>query len=558
MRMRSGKFALLFAILFAVSACGGGGGGAPKASGSASPGVVQGGTLRVAGDHIDSLNPFRATELDSYIAFGAIYPWLVVTDPVTQDYVGDFAESWEVSEDGKTWTFTTRTGGKWSDGQPLTAEDVAATFRMGMAKGSGMGGVVRHMTAAEAPDDATLVVTYDEPVGNVLSQLAQIPILPKHVWDPIFRKGVQALRSYQNDETPLVSAGPFTLTEYKQDQFVKFEANRDWYGEQDPIIDGFGMQFFQNDEAQIAALESDEVDLIEVLDPAGVDPLTSAGFEVIEVPGVEFHDVIFNSVPDNPNHPELRDPQLRLAMEHAVDRQRLAETAMFGHATPGWSIVAPATGKWFNEDIEMVPFDLEKASQILDEAGYVKGADGIRESPDGERLSYDVLADKDQPGINRVFEILSEDWREIGVEAKLKTMSYNALWDANQAPINEKTGVGEYLDFQIIIWDWVPVKDPDFILSVLLCDQYSIWSDTGYCDKDYDAMYDEQGVTVDTKERRDIVWQMQEKLYEEKPYIVLYYLNNLSAISPQWTGIVPSDQGPLAYRESLLGVHQVA
>lgn len=552
--------ALLALVVLIAAACGGG--TTTKGGSSGTPGaggIVQGGILRMAGDHIDNMNPYKATSQDAYTVFTYIYPELILFNETYDDFVGDFATSWEVSPDGKTWTFKTREGAKWSDGTPMTANDVVATLNMDMAPGSGATGVVSHMTKAEAPDDNTVVITYEKPVGNVLSQLQQVPIVPEHIWGPIFKKGgVTDLRNYQNTDTPIVGGGPFVVSEYREDEFVKFDVNPNWYGDK-PIIDGFGMQFFKNDEATIAALENDEIDLIEFLAPSGVDPLKAANIPVVNTPGVEFHDIIFNSNPKNPNNPELRDPQLRLAMEYAVDRQRLIDVAMFGFATPGSSIVPPVTGKWFNSELPVVPFDLDKANQVLDDAGYTMGSDGVRTSPEGERLSYEVMADKDQSGVNRVFEILKENWAKIGVEVRFKPLTYNQLWAANQEPMNAKTGVGEYLDFQIILWDWVPVVDPDFILSVLLCNQYSSWSDTGYCDPEYDRMYSDQGTTVDPKARKDLVWQMQEKLYAERPYIVMYYLDSLYAHSPKWDGFISSFQGPFNFmnRDSLMQAHQV-
>jgi peptide/nickel transport system substrate-binding protein len=349
-------------------------------------------------NHIDSLNPYRATSQDSFSIFQYVYPFLVVYNDTYDDFVGDFATSWETSADGKIWTFTTQSGTKWSDGTPLTAKDVAFTLQLDMAPGSGSGGVVKQMVKAEAPDDTTVVITYDQAVGNVLSQLQQIPIMPITVWQPLLDKGVKEVRDFQNTDTPIVAGGPFVLTDYKQDEFAKFAANPNWYG-QKPHIEGFGMQTFQNGEAEISALTNGEIDLIQSLEPAGVDPAKKSGLTVETVPGVEFHDIIFNSNPKNPNNPELRDPVLRTAMEYATDRQRMIDTAMLGLATPGSSIVPPVTGKWFNSQLDVVPFDLDKANQILDDAGYKMGSDGVRVAPNGNRLSYTVMADNSQPGV---------------------------------------------------------------------------------------------------------------------------------------------------------------
>jgi peptide/nickel transport system substrate-binding protein len=526
----------------------------------ASPGggtAIEGGILRVGGDHIDSLNPFRATSQDSYAVFENIYPVLVEYNDTYDELIPDFATSWKTSADGKTWTFTTRTDGKWSDGEPITAEDVAIDFTMYLLPGSGWGGTMKHITSVEAPDDHTVVINYDQAVGNVLAQLQQAYIIPPQVWEPVSKDGAKALRDFE-EPVPEVSGGPFVLSEYKQDEFVKFDVNPNWYGDK-PHIDGFGLQFFQNPEAAISALENGELDMINAVAPSGVDPLKGAGIMVDTSQGVQFDDIIFNSNPKNPNNTELRDVQLRTALEYATNRQRMIDVVMLGYATPGSSIVPPVTGKWFNSELDVLPYDLDKANQVLDDAGYTMGSDGVRVAPNGNRLSYTILGLSTQAGVNRLFDIIKDDWGKIGVQVKFKVMSYNQLWEANQAPINDKTGIGEYLDFQIIFWDWVPNPDPDFILSVLQCDEYSIWSDTAYCDKTYDQMYSDQATTVDEKARKDLVWKMQEKLYAEKPYTVLYYLDSIYAHSQDWDGFVGSPAGPFnsLNRSTLLGVHQV-
>jgi peptide/nickel transport system substrate-binding protein len=553
--------ALIAMLLLLASACATKTTTAPQASGSGGA-IKEGGILRMTGGAMDSLNPNRATASDSWSVFTYIYPLLVVYNDTYDDFEPDFAQSWEVSEDGLTWTFHTVPNAKWSDGEPLTAEDPAFILTLDMLPASGGGGVVKHMVSAEATDPNTLVVTYDTPVGNVLSQLNQVPIVPKHIWEPIAYPGgkpdVTAMRNFQNP-APIVSGRPFMLTEYREDEFARFELNPNWYG-QKPHIEGFGMQFYKTADAEINALQNDEVDLVTVVEPASVEPLkTMSNVTVVQSQGAEFHDLIFNSNPKKTTDKEIQDPQLRLALEYATDRQRMIDVAQMGFAQLGSSIVPPVTGKWFDAELPVVPYDLDKANQVLDDAGYEMGPDGVRVAKNGDPLSYVLYIQQGQPGAMRVFDILKEDWAKIGVEITPNVMPYNQLWDLNQSPFDPKTGDPLYLDFEIIMWDWVPMQDPDFILSVLQCDQYGIWSDTGYCNPTYDKMYSEQGTTVDPKERKDLVWQMQEMLYEQKPYIVLYYLDVLWAHSNKWEGLVTSPQGAFncLNRDSLLNAHMV-
>src|SRR5437867_6453312 len=175
------------ALALAATACSSGGTKAPSspgASGSSSGGgIKEGGTLRIGtNSRIDSLNPLVAFNQDAYTTFQYIYPILVQYDTKTLEFAPYFATSWDTSSDGKDWTFHTVPNAKWSDGQPLTANDVAWTINtiLKYAKGpaANSASYLAHVTGADAPDPSTVVVHYKAAVGNVLSQLEQMSILP--------------------------------------------------------------------------------------------------------------------------------------------------------------------------------------------------------------------------------------------------------------------------------------------------------------------------------------------------------------------------------------------
>ena len=137
-----------------------------------------------------------------------------------------------------------------------------------------------------------------------------------------------------------------------------------------------------------------------------------------------------------------------------------------------------------------------------------------------------------------LFEILKTSWAELGVNVTQKKLDSSAAFEAIIAPD------GKYLDFDMAIWDWVGYIDPDFMLSVVLCNQWGGWSDTAYCNKDYDKLYDEQGVALDPAKRKDIVWQMQDILNQDLPYIWVAQKQGIAAYSKQWGGLTaPFMQG---------------
>jgi len=522
--------ALVSATALAGTACSSGGG-------EDKPKILKGGTLRIGSSStIDSLNPFVGFQANSYLVWYNEYPFLATYD-TENNIVPSFAKSWDVSSDGLTWTFHLVADATWSDGQPLEANDVAFTFNTVVKYKDGPTSYwapnvtgLDHVTAVDA---ATVEFHYEEPVGAALAELLAAPILPAHIWSEFATGNGKAITTFDNlpqDGKPVVSGGPFILTEYKKDQITLMERNDSYWGPK-PYIDGFGIQIYGNEDAMVTALKNGDLDGIEGVPSTAIKTVQDAGFEIARSPGVFFYDFIINSNPKKPEHRELLDPQVREAFEYAIDRQQIIDVALNGYGTLGDSIVPPATGKWHNPNIQPLPFDLDQANQILDSVGFAKGPDGIRVA-DGHPMAYTVIIPSSQQAeLSRTFQIMQPDFQQIGVKLALKVLDPSAAFDAIGAP-NYK-----YLNFDLAMWDWIPYPDPGYILGVLLCNQFGSNSDTGYCDPTYDQMYAQEEQTVDPQQRLQIVYQMQQKIYEDRPYIVLNYPDIVDAYDGKhWTG----------------------
>ena len=517
-------------------------------------GAKAGGTFRLGtSSRIDSLNPYVAFNQDAYSTFEYIYPFLVQYDAANRNFAPDFARSWSTSKDGKTWTFKTVAGAKWSDGQPLTAADAAWTINTDVKYASGgaanAAGLIAHITRAEAPDTTTLLVHYSAPVGNVLGQLQQLALLPQHIWSKYTGHKGADLKTFPNN-APVVGAGPFNLVKFQKDQIALFQRNDSFYGKK-PQIDEFGLQMFSNDDALVTALKSHQLDGIEEVPATSMKTLRQSGFKVVDVPGVDHTDFIINSNPKKPKHRELLDPRVKTALDLAIDRAQIVRVVFLGAATPGNSIIPPSTGSWYDPAVKSTPFDPAKANRILDSLGYKKGSDGIRVA-NGQKMSYQVITPTDVSSVPRTFQIIQADFRKIGVQISQKALDSSAAFDAITAP------GGKYLNFDFSMWDWVALIDPDFMLSVVTCGQYNGWSDSGFCDTHYDALYSKQQLTPNQAKRRAIVYQMQRYLQAKKPYLWLANLDSVSAFAPNWAGIVDSPQGPFnsLSKVSLTSVHQ--
>lgn len=486
---------------------------------------------------IDSLNPFVSGSDYSSVAYQYVYPHLTEYDTNDLSLQPSFATKWETSPDGLTWTFETVKDAQWSDGQPLTAKDAAFTLNMIHQYQDGptgkLAGFMQNLTSAVADGDDKLVVTYAEPVSNVLAQMQQLPILPEHIWSQYATGDGKAITTFQND-APMVSGGPFLLKEYKKDQLALFDQNPKWWGDTKPQITGFGLQFFANSDAMVTALRTGQVDMIGESTPATTVPsLKDAGQEVGTTAGSGFYELIINTNPKKKNHHELLNPEVRKAFEYAMNRAEMVKTAWLGMATPGSTIVAPATG-WHDDSINGLPFDVVKANAILDGLGYTKGSDGIRVA-DGLPMTYDVIFPTEINGAgDRMFQTMQNDLRDVGVRLVMRKMDTDAATNAILGPD------GGYDEFDLAMWDWIPPVDPDFQLSVLTCAQWGNNNDSGYCNPAYDELYAAQAVARDRAERQKIINQMQRIAFDDRPYIVLVYQNVIEAHSPSWTGFLLS------------------
>jgi peptide/nickel transport system substrate-binding protein len=540
--MRRASFWLIVALAAALAAAGcGGGGGTAGETGKGEGKVVKGGILRIGtNNQIDSLNPFVAFNANAYIAFVMTYPLLVQYGPGFK-FEGDWAQSWETSEDGKTWTFKLKPG-KWSDGTPLTAEDAVFTcetdIKYADTTAASHAVFITHAQKCEAPDPQTFVLTYDQPVGNVLPQLQQWFVLPKHVWEPYVGSKGKDLKTFKpQGKLPVVSAGPFTITKYEKKGTTIFEKNPDWYGEE-AVVDAVGLQLFTNEDAMVTALRSGDLDYIDVVPSNAVKPLeTTKGIVVEKSAGFQINDFIFNANPKKKVNRELLDPKVKEAIAHAIDRQEIADVVYAGYAKPVASIIAPITGKWMNPNLKPEEFNIDLANEMLDSAGYTAGSDGIRRDKEGEKMSYEVITPTGLLGINRAFEIVQKGLEQIGIRVTQKAVDDTTAFELIGAPD------WKYEKFDMAMWDWVGYLDPDFMLSVVNCNQYGNWSDTGYCNPEYDKLYKEQGVTIDQEKRKEIVWEMQQILFDDRPYIQLVNLDLVTAKHANWADIQPELAG---------------
>lgn len=508
------------------------------------------GVLRVGSSFsCSSLNPYTTTQSSCLAALRLVYPSL--GQPSGTEILPDLATAWSSDDTGQEWTFDITPDARWSDGTPLTARDAAFTINMVLQHLAGptarRGRTIKSVEGAEAVNDTTLVVRFSKPTANPIGRLAQLIIVPQHIWEPLAEGDGTGITTYA-DSMP-VAGGPFTVAKFSPDEVLLLQKNPDYFGAPSEL-NGIGIQFFADSTSMVSALMNDQLDVVTPLPATSAEAVEKAGFNVANYPGLRFHSWLFNSSENQKGYPEIRDPLLREAFETAIDRDKIAQVAYLGYATPGDSLVPKVTGAWSNPNVTGVSFDLEKANALLDEAGYEMGPDGLRVA-NGHPMRYDVLIPSNVEGAEgmRALEIVTEDFQKIGVELVTVQSDNATIADAITGPDNT------FANATIAQWGWIPQMDPDFILSVVLCSQIGGLSETAYCNPDYDALYEQQAQEVDTAARQEIVWEMQEILARDRPYIVTVQHNNVEAYAPEWSGFIESPIGFLDYTSNQTFLH---
>ncbi len=326
-------------------------------------------TLRVAiTQGIDSFNPFLGVFSSSAEMFRAQYDTLVRYG--AEDYAPEpgLATEWENSEDGLTWTFTIRDDATFTDGEPVTADDLAFTYNLMMsdpAAAEANGSFVENYASVEAPDDTTLVITTTTPMPEATILANETPIVPEHVWSKVSDIG-----AFANDDFPLVGSGPFTVTEYRVDEFIRLEANADhWDG--GPKVDEVVFRYFKNSDAAVQALRKGDIDLLGDMTAPQFEALEGeADIELHEATGRRFTELTFNpgartvaGTPIGDGHPALADPDVRYALRHAIDLDTIVERVMNGYAEAGGGYIPPAFSQWSwqPDDETRTDFDLAEA-----------------------------------------------------------------------------------------------------------------------------------------------------------------------------------------------------
>lgn len=324
------------------------------------------------------------------------------------EIVGDFAKNYTVSDDGLVWTFDLHDDFKFSNGEPVTAEDVKFSYEM--LKEDGKHWDLDFIDKIEIPKENQIVFKLKEPRSTfAMSQLVEVPIVPKAHYN----------ENYKNNP---IGSGPYMVVEYKPDEQAIFEINPYYHGKK-PYFKKWTWVLLDENTA-LAALESGDMDMIyatpELADKevrgCKLFDIESNDVRGLSMPYVK-KGVIDNSPDGYPVGNDITsDPIIRKALNVGMNRQKVVDTVLNGHGKPAYS-VTDGTSFWNPESV-IEDNKPEEAKKMLDEAGWIVGADGIREK-DGVRAEFDLYyPTKDALRTNVAVEASSQA-KELGIHINL-------------------------------------------------------------------------------------------------------------------------------------------
>jgi len=463
------------------------------------------------------LNPIIANDSASGTINDQIFNGLVKYDKDIK-LVGDLAERWDVSPDGRTITFHLRKGVEWHDGAPFTAEDCLFTYQrlMDPKVATPYGSSYMDVAKAEAVNKHTFRVTYKEPFSPALESWS-MGVIPKHLLEG------KDLNTDSFNRKP-VGTGPYKLKEWIAGQKIVLVANERYF-EGRPNIDQYLYRIIPDSSTMFQELLSGGVDMM------GLNPLQflrksetrriRENYRKFRYPANAFTYMGYNL-----KNPLFADKKVRQALAYAIDRQSIIDGVLMG-------IGQPCTGpfsyvSWaYNPKVKPYPYDPVLAKRMLEEAGWkdVNG-DGILEK-DGRPFHFTILTNQGNGERIRACEIIQQNFKKAGIDAKIRVME----WQAFLEQIDKHT-------FDAIILGWSMSRDPDL---------YDIWHSSktkkgeynfiGYSNPEVDRLLVQGRRVFGVAERKKIYYRIHEILADEQPYAFLYVPDATPIVHKRFKGI---------------------
>ncbi len=455
-------------------------------------------------------------------------------------------KSWQTSADGLHDKVVLRDDLVWSDGKPITANDVAFSYRVIMDPRVPVPAVrngTDQMKGVHAYDDRTLVFFHKEPLATNVWNI-NFPILPRHVYastwekDPTLKDSPEHVRL---EEKP-VCGGPYELVERKRGQEIVLRRRASWSTvrgkkvREEPFFKEVRFRIVEDPNTALLALKAGELDEMVLTPEQWTTQATKEDFYERNTKATDT-EWVSCSFAWNITSPFFADRRVRRAMSYAFDHDRMLEKICFGLYAPCAGNFPPDAWMASKKRLEPYKQDLDKAEALLDESGWVDhDNDGIRDKEIGGKLvpfEFTIVTNQ-QPLRIALCTLLKENLEQIGVIANVRPVEFTALMDLMQKR-----------NFQACCLAWGAGADPDTSENLWKTGEMRNYS--GYSNPEVDRLFAEGRRELDRAKRAEKYARIQELLYEDQPYTWLFWRNSFYGFSKQLRGYVFSPRGPYNY-----------
>ncbi|MBW2564143.1 MAG: hypothetical protein JRE29_08955 [Deltaproteobacteria bacterium] len=490
----------------------------PAGAGQKTDGKPDGGTLNY-GEYgrPATLDPITSNDMISMRITELIFNGLVGINE-KQEIVPELAERWEISEDGKFYTFYLRQDVMWhpkeeEEPAPFIADDVIFTYNIMMHPKTITSMKVRYefIESVTKMDDYTVQFTLKRPILNALAKFS-FKVIPQHG---------PANSEFLSREDPFaqkpIGTGPYVLKNITADREVILVANEDYFKGR-PHINKFAARPFADQNIMSQALLFNAIDMIVLVNHRDIPQIQGDKRYILQ----PYNALSYSFFGYNMRNPLLADKRVRKAFTYAVNRQEMLDSFFQGQGTIISGPFAP--GSWaYNLDVQPLDFDPEKAIALLNEAGFVKGDDGIMVK-DGQKLSLTLKVPiaKESEAVKRVVLAFKNYLNKIGVDIEGEFKEW----------LSWKEDVFLKHDFDIIFASWV-FDDSADISSLFHSAEIGQWKNNfgAYSNPEIDSLIVESKLTLDHEKRRTINRKLHAIIADESPYTFLWTLTNYAAFN---------------------------
>ncbi|MCL6626007.1 MAG: peptide-binding protein [Alicyclobacillus shizuokensis] len=481
---------------------------------------VNGGTLTYGTfSDIVTLDPIYIADTASGDAAQFTFAYLYDFDPQGNIVVKPWdlaAAPPQISDDGKTYTIKLKPNAKWSDGKPLTADDIIFTLKTIINPKAGSPGISQYdkIKTMKKIDDHTIQITLKQVYAPFADALAILQPVPEHVLKDVEPSKLQKY-AYGTDPSKTVTDGPWVWKTWKQKQYLEFDRNPNYWGPK-PHIDKIIYKIYADQNTETQALIKGDIDVDSAIPVEQLSAVqNSKNNRVINKPGPQYEFLAFNFKASNfpGDFDPFTDPKTRQAIYYALDRKAMVKDILKGTGTLMNSPFLPNTWYDVNDQATNFTYDPAKAKQLLKEAGWKKGSDGILEK-DGHKFSFELQYNAGNTRREQVASIIQQELKAVGIDCQPKGIDFSAWVDQNLNP-------GK---FQAVLLSWV-ISTPD-------PDQESIYSSKyfppngqnmgWYKNPETDKLWVDGYSTIDRTKRKQIYGQIAKDFSQDPPYVFLY------------------------------------